>query len=278
MKAKHRFLLSCLARLPILAVAALISTAATAWAGEPPPCFAVASLDSDHAVVGEPVLYRVRVARRADVISAVLDPPNFSALRAEWLEGRTDSSVTQDGVAYRIREEHIALVASAPVLLTLGPAAVRCTTLRDDVRQTTRVTVPAVKLKIHRLPEEGQPATFSGLVGKPSLVVTVTPRNVSLGETVRVAVMLRGNGNLWDARDPLPPLENAEVFRSRPVLRVDRGAKLSVARHFIYDVVPRKEGDLVIPEIVVPYFDPVTATYHQAHASETIVKVAPRSK
>ena len=138
--------------------------------------------------------------------------------------------------------------------------------------------VPAVKLTIRPLPAKGQPAAFAGLVGEPSLVVTVTPRNVSLGETVRVAVLMRGDGNLWDARDPLPPLENAEVFRSRPVLRVDRGAKLSVARHFIYDVVPRKEGDLVVPEIVVPYFDPVTATYTQAQASGATVKVAPRSK
>lgn len=267
-----------LARLLVLALAASVSAATTVVAGEPPPCFAVVSLDPDHAVVGEPVLYRVRVARRPDVISAVLDPPNFSALRAEWLLGRSDSTVTRDGVAYRIREEHIALVASAPALLTLGPAAVRCTSLHEDARQTTRTEVPAVKLTIHPLPAKGQPAAFAGLVGEPSLVVTITPRHVSLGETVRVAVLMRGHGNLWDARDPLPPLENAEVFRLRPVLRVDRGAKLSIARHFIYDVVPRKEGDLVVPEIVVPYFDPVTATYAQAKASGATVKVAPRSK
>jgi len=277
-KEKFRFLHSRLARLRMIAVLALFYTAATAAAAEPPPCFAEASLDPERAFVGESVLYRVRVARRADVISAVLDPPNFSALRAEWLEGRTDSPLTRDGVAYRIREEHITLVASIPTLLTLGPAAVRCTTLRNDVRQTTRAIVPTLKLKIQRLPEEGQPAAFSGLVGKPTLVVTITPRNVSLGETVRVAIMLRGDGNLWDARDPLPVLENAEVFRSRPVLRVNRGAKLSIVHHFIYDVVPRKEGNLVVPEIVVPYFDPITATYRQAHADGATVKVAPRSK
>ena len=260
----------------LLASIATIGAAAVAEAATPPPCFAAASLDPGHAVVGQLVVYRVRIARRSAVESAVLDPPNFSALRAEWLQGRSETVETRNGVDYRIREEHIALIAGSPGRFSLGPATLRCTTVHDGVRQTAHSTVAAVALSVASLPEDGQPAAFAGLVGAPTLIITVTPRSVSLGDTVRVAVLMRGNGNLWDARDPLPALENAEIFRQRPVLRLGRGATLSVARHFIYDVVPRRVGELVIPEIVVPYFDSVANEYSEARASGAVVDVAPR--
>jgi len=258
------------------ALVAIITVAGTAGAAEPPPCFASASLDPDNAVEGEPVLYRVRIARRADAINAVLDPPSFAALRAEWLEGPTEIAELHDGFDYRVREERIALVAGTPLRLTLGPAVVRCTTLRDGVRQTFDAPVAETNLTISALPEKGRPAEFSGLVGAPTLIVTVTPQSVALGESIRVAVLMRGSGNLWEARDPLPALDDAEIFRQRPVLRVQRGRTLSVARHFIYDVVPRKQGQLVIPKIVVPYFDPSTNTYDEARADGTSVDVTPR--
>lgn len=276
MSARGRQLHARLVRRLLWASAATVSLAAAVEGAEPAPCFAAASLDPPRAVVGEPLLYRVRIARRPEVISATLDPPNFSSLRAEWLEGRPEVEEIHDGRAYRIREEHIALFAGTPLRNTLEHGAVRCTTLREGMRQTLLVPVSPIPLSVFTLPAAGQPARFAGLVGAPTLIVTVSPRKVPLGETVRVAVLMRGNGNLWDARDPLPALENAEVFRQRPVLRLDRGATLSVARHFIYDVVPREQGRLVIPEIAVPYFDPTTNSYSESRAEKTEIEVAPR--
>jgi hypothetical protein len=50
-----------------------------------------------------------------------------------------------------------------------------------------------------------------------------------------------------------------------------------VRRRFAYDVVPRREGVLVVPELRVAYFDPIAERYAEARVAGVEVAVGPRT-
>jgi hypothetical protein len=267
---------SVLAPLACLLVGAF---APAARAGDPPPCAATVAFEADRATVGQQVLYRVRILSREDVTAVDwTEPPSFPGFRAEWLPGTPSPEPTlRDGVRYRAREERRALFPERPGELRVKPAGLRCRVATDAGERTFAAPVPAAVLRAIAPPTEKRPPDFAGLIGPIAVQTIVTPREVSLGKSVRVAVMLRGNGNLWDAPDPLAGIDGAEVFPRRPELSLETGAQLSVKRHFSYDVVPLREGALVIPAVRVPYFDPRAARFATAATEAVRVAVGPRA-
>ena len=81
------------------------------------------------------------------------------------------------------------------------------------------------------------------------------PSRLALGGSTRLEVTLRGDANLWDARDPLAGasgLDGVELFPARPRLELEPGVQLAVRRSFAYDAVPEREGRLVIPDAARP--------------------------
>ncbi len=242
------------------------------------PCRALAAVEPARARVGQQVLYRLRILTRENVSSvAWIEAPRFAGVRAEHLPGRPNpGDELRDGVSYRVREEHRALFGEAPGPVALAPAGLRC---RLAAGGEFRAAVPPVVLSVEALPRDASPPGFSGLVGPLVLHTQVEPRSVRLGESVRLAVMLQGAGNLWDAPDPLAGREipAAEIFPQRPSLRFEPGVQLVTRRHFAYDIVPRETGDLQVPEIRFDYFDPVAGRYTAATSPPVRVPVGPRA-
>jgi hypothetical protein len=242
------------------------------------PCVAQASVEPESAVVGQQVLYRLSILTLESVSSVEwVEPPTFSGFRSERLPGRPQGGDTvSDGVSYHVREEHRALFAEAPGSRTIAPSGLRCHVASGDRAFAT--PVPPVTLSVRPLPAEGRPESFSGLVGPLVVRTVVEPRRVHLGESVRLAVMITGAGNLWDTPDPLAghAFDSAEVFARRPSLVLDPGTVLAVRQHFAYDIVPRVAGSLRLPPIRLEYFDPESGRYRTAETPETTVEVLPR--
>jgi len=228
-----------------------------ASASETAPCSAAATFDSTHAIVGQQIGFGVRIERRADVVSLDwIEPPTFPGFRAEWLPDRADAEAANaDANDARARshayEERRALFPERAGTLASARARLRCNTGEE----ITVVVVPPVSLRVESPPTRGRPDGFDGLIGPLAVERVVTPQPASLGESVRVAVMLRGEGNLWLADDPLGPIAAADVFRRPAHNSVDTGSRLTLMRHFVYDVVPLHAGELEIPAIRLVYFD-----------------------
>jgi hypothetical protein len=101
---------------------------------------------------------------------------------------------------------------------------------------------------------------------------------VRLGESVRVALMLRSSGNLWVLASPYAEaLGSAELFPQRPELVLERGPQLLLRRHFVYDLVPREPGSLHVPELSIPYFDPEAGRYALAQSPAVTIRVQRRA-
>lgn len=257
-----------------LAVSALPLSAGAA--GAAPLCRVALALEPPLAWVDQQVLYRLRIESREGLRGVEwLAPPSLPGLRWERLPGEPDAGqTTLDGVAYRVREEHRAIFPERAGEIVLPEATLRCSGAggAEDVR------VPGARLRVRSLPLEGRPADFTGVVGSVRIERRVGPSRLSVGKSLRLSVRLRGEGNLWDAPDPLAGVEalgSAELLRLEPEQELDRGATLSARLLFRYDVVPHEAGTLRIPELRVAYFDPATSTYAAAVAPALALAVAP---
>ena len=260
-----------------LALLGALSLSGVARADEP-ACRAQARIEPEHAVVGQQVLYRVRVLRRDDVVRVEwAEPPVFGHARVEALPPEPRPDVREDGVLFHVHDEQRALFAERSGQLPLGGAVLRCVSAGETVQQ---LLVPAVRLDVRPFPTEGQPSGWNGLVGPVLLNLSVTPERVALGQSLRIALMARGPGNLWLLESPPLPasaLAGAEVFAHPPELVLERGHGLFLREHLAQDVVPRAAGRLVIPPIRVPYFDPEAGVYREATTQEVVVMVEERA-
>jgi len=256
----------------------VIGLAAPAGGSESPPCLAEAAFERERATVGQQIRYQLLILSRADVTQvAWSEPPSFPGFRAEWLPGRPAAeAVVRDGVRYSARSESRALFPEHAGELRAAPPDLRCRLSSDAGERTFLAPVPALTLRAVAPPADGRPNDFSGLIGPITLQTIVTPRELSLGDTVRVAVMLRGPGNLWEAPEPLGAVADAEIFRRRPELTLETGPQLVLKRHFAYDVVPLRVGVLAIPGARVAYFDPATGSYAVAASEPVEVAVGAR--
>jgi hypothetical protein len=266
------------AALLVLGAAALSATWAAPAFANAPACLTALELEPSSAFVDQQVLYRLRILSREDVRAVEwLEQPAFPGFRAERLPGRPElDRLTRHGVEYRVREEHRALFPERAGEFAIQPASLRCWAAQEVLD----ASVPMATLHVRELPTAGRPADFAGLVGPVALSFRIEPRSVPLGASVSIELALQGGGNLWDVPDPLPEgtaLGDAELFRRRPELELERGTSLFVRRRFAYDVVPRREGVLVVPDVRVSYFDPVAERYAEARVAGPDVAVEPRA-
>lgn len=238
-----------------------------------PVCVGEALVEPAQPYVGQQILYRARILRREDVDSVQWEqPPAFPNLRAEWLPGRAeDTRVTRDGATYLVREDHRALFAAWPGSLQLPDFTLRC----DDA--TATVAGPA--LRVRAAPTRERPADFTGVMGPLVVQATADAGEISVGQSVRVSVLVRGDSNLWDLETPLTELAaegRLDVFEQRPELDLEAGERLYVRRYFRFDLVPHEAGRLEIPAVRIPYFDTLTGRFAAATTDPIEIRVTAR--
>ena len=256
--------------------AALVAGRAPGEAG--PPCVAEARLSASAAVVGQQLVYSVRVLRRPDVSSADwIVPPAFPSFRAEWLPGRPgDTRVWQNGTPYLVYEERHALFPVRSGRLAIPGARLLCElhAFPGEERRGAPAELAGAAVEVSEPPEAGRPPGFAGLVGRLRVRRELEPASARLGEALRLSVVLEGPANLWDAPEPsLDGLEQADVFAHPPALSFDAAEELRVRRTFVWDVVPRRSGRLELPAYEVTSFDPIQGRYESVVAPPLAVEV-----
>jgi hypothetical protein len=270
------------AALTLTALAAA-SAAARADASAPPGtggglerCRATVSLDPPDPFVGQAVLHRLRVVARSEVGPVEwARPPAFPGLRVERLAAPPAAALAPESTV-RVHEELRVLFPQHAGEIALPVAELHCRVARGDAAWVFPTPVPGARLRVRRLPPAARPPGFDGVVGAFGLRQPVSRDAISLGESVRLLVVLEGGANLWDASDPLPDDDafgGADVFRRRPELELERGARLNVRRRFAYDLVPRRPGVFRVPQARVAWFDPASRRYGIATATPLEVRV-----
>lgn len=147
------------------------------------------------------------------------------------------------------------------------------------IRHAVTVSSPTLPVEVRPLPEEGQPAAFSGAVGKYTLEASANTHKIESGEQVILKVVLRGNGNF-----PLitaPEVALPDGIEKGDVKVTDQlnpyNFPLSGTKTFEYELTIRKEGLLTIPSIPFSFFDPADRKYHTV-ASNPVDIIVERAK
>lgn len=133
-----------------------------------------------------------------------------------------------------------------------------------------------VEITILPLPS-GAPEGFQNVVGTPEIKYNYNKASVSYGETILLNLKISGDVNL-DSLDKIVT-QNFEDFNVFETVKSSgesiESGKYFAEKEFEIAIIPKVQGDTVIPEIKIPYFNTKTKKYenmiipsHKIHVSK----------
>lgn len=141
-------------------------------------------------------------------------------------------------------------------------------------RTVVRKTQP-LQLKVRALPVGGRPDDFGGAVGEYTLTLSMDRQEAAVNDAVALTATVEGEGFLRAVAPPVldtPP--DIKVFDPKvsSSSRSTRG-KLVSRKTWEWILVPLVAGELKIPAVRFPYFDPDSGTYRLASAEPPLLVV-----
>jgi len=182
------------------------------------------------------------------------------ALGTQPLAVQSAWDVERDGRAYRVLEIEERCLFSAAGAAVLPAPLVRfayATRFEDGLidgrrpldRRDVLVRGQPLAIEVRPLPEEGRPPGFTGAVGSFTVAARAEPPALALGESLRLTLEIRGDGDLEGFAAPRPELPG---FHVEGVL--DRHG--AGERTITWDVAPTDAGAHAVPPLELATFDP----------------------
>jgi hypothetical protein len=255
------------------------------------PAFIEARLGSNEVWVGQQVGIDVTLYAATRVTGLnMVEEPSFANF---WVEDDAPDPSTEayrtdvDGRPYNaypiVRK---VLVPTTPGSFTIDPYGTQVQVsrssgdlLRDffsNVRSRTvmRRTDP-LKLEVKALPERGRPADFNGVVGSFRMTAELDREVARVNDAVALKVTIEGEGFLRSA--PAPSVEatdDLKVFEPKTTEWSEiRGGRLRSRKTWEWILVPLTPGEVRLPELRFPYFDPVEGRYSELKEGERVLRV-----
>jgi hypothetical protein len=241
----------------------------------------------DTVYVGEQATYQVGVFLNDDVRYRLrrnpeFIPPELRSMLAYDLSAPRSfvSKRVIDGRRYEVHVFQRALFPLTPGRYEIPPARLNYSLplsasffSREESHQLRSETVPLVVVET---PQGGRPADYNGAVGRLSLQAHVDSGIAKVGDPLVLTVRVAGEGNVSffprpDVRVPWGQLVEAEE-------RVHLDSSATVVRgskEFDWVITPARSGDVEVPPIRYPFFNPYTERYELAVTSSQRLSVAP---
>jgi hypothetical protein len=133
-------------------------------------------------------------------------------------------------------------------------------------------------LEVRPLPRAGQPRGFSGAVGQFELRAALPAGDARVSEPITLRFTLSGHGDLDRVQVPGVP-DSADFKAYPPSVAADPGAdgKKPATQTFEQVIVPLRAGQLTLPPVEVPVFDPVAGRYTTLATAPLSLVVQPSS-
>lgn len=140
---------------------------------------------------------------------------------------------------------------------------------------TMNLQIPELMLMVQDFPVESRPADFQGGVGCFQMEVTVTPKEVKVGEPITIRTRFTGEGNYNSLTAPMvekrsefkyydPQVVTEKVDENNPYPRQEKV--------FEQVVIPTQQVD-VLPTVSFSYFDPEREEYQTIEKSGIGIQV-----
>lgn len=184
--------------------------------------------------------------------------------------------VTRDNRRKRALGVERLLVPKSPGTHTIGSASVRYSVLRGVRAEPRVVRAEPVEIRVLRLPREGRPAGFTGLVARDlAMSASVSNDEVNVGDPVLLSVTVRGDAPI--ERVTLPAPEELDVldgsFRVGSEGWETETDPTSGTVRFTTMIRPSREGVDAVPAIELSYFNAAVGVYETASTEPVPLRV-----
>jgi hypothetical protein len=132
-----------------------------------------------------------------------------------------------------------------------------------------------ITVRVKPLPEQGRPASFTGVVGSFTMDASIDRDQLRTNETATLKVVLKGKGNIRLLDPPVPSFPSG-IDHYDPTISENvqfAQASMSGSKTFDYLLVPRFPGSAVIPPIEFSYFDPEKQRYVTLNSGQFTLQI-----
>ncbi len=248
----------------------------------PDAIFLEVELGAEQVWVGQPVPLTVTLFAIPRVTNvAWRSRPSFSSFWVESVDLVPENEMYRRRIGDRVFNafpiERRMLVPPSPGEFTIEPyvAQMQVRAGGGDVfdifsmgrTQTVVRKTPELRLKVRQLPA-GRPEGFSGAVGRFELDVKMDRERAATNEAVALRATVEGEGSLQSVDAPIfEPPAGLKVFDAKITESTQRITdKMRSRKTWEWILVPLDPGEVELPDVRFPYFDPVTTSYEVARS------------
>lgn len=265
---------------------------------EDAPIFIRAAVDRDTVYVNQQVTWELGFYTdgRIDLLrSPEFSPPSAEGFWVEDLPPQKNYYEEINGRRYLVNEIVRGYFPAAPGEYTIGAASIEIVlddfagrTVFDDFfnlrrrglgfGKSRKLSTDPMPITVLPLPTSGRPASFSGLVGRGLEMSLKTDKNtVRAGEPVSVTLEITGDGNFKTMAAPeIPEIQGFKMYESGSTSELYKNDYLVTGRKITnFVLIPRDEGEAVIPAVEVSYFDPYERRYRTIRSQPLHLIVTP---
>lgn len=248
--------------------------------------FARYRLDRNEAWLGQQIVVDLELFAAPGVdfqLENVPDPPELDGFWRETLERPTRLLPREERIGnrtYRVfRAWRLALFPLQAGVRTLDPVTVSLRlggSFFNSGRRTRLRTLPH-QLDIKALPTAGRPRGFlPANVGTYALSASVDRNSVTAGKAVMLSVALSGVGNVKSTRLPeVKAVPGFRVFPPNVKEEVDlRPSGVHGTKRAEILLVPDENGQLKVPALELPIFDPLSGRYETLRSEPIQIQVS----
>ena len=241
------------------------------------PLFVTASVDNNQPYLGQQTTYIFKIYQesRATIPSGQVryESPDFTGFWNSQSVEQNEYAETIESAEYRVIELRTALFPT--VLGTVDIEAAALTVSDGTGGGPDKLEAPKVTVQVRPLPP-GPPDGFTGAVGRFDVSVRTDSAAGQVNESLQLLVTVAGEGNIEALPDPAwPKFAGWRVVESPPDIETQVVAGLITgSRTYRLALVPEQAGELTIPEIMYPFFDPWSEEYVEASTPAIIISVA----
>ena len=238
--------------------------------------FVTGSVDNERPYLGQQITYTFKIYQQSGTTltfrSLRYEAPGFAGFWNSQKTEQDEYSEILDSIEYQVVEFRTVLFPSVVGTVAIDPAALAMSAEATSV--DSRLESDAVAVEVLPLPA-GAPSSFSGAVGRFEVSAVSDTTEGKVNEPVRLTFRISGEGNIEALPNPeWPQIAGWRVIES-PVSsesRVEAGV-MTGSRTYEFTLVPEIGGELTIPGIRYPHFDPVSGQYVQVGTSPVFVTV-----
>ena len=254
--------------------------------GEMPPVFVeaeVSPLDSPYYVHAQLGLI-VRVYYQQNLTEAAISQPEPSPASVRLLD-EVPYQAERSGIRYRVLERHYAIFPERSGELVIPPLQLSGRLVEHRSDRLWQPSVRGRRIQVEsdpiQLTIQPRPASFSGDAWQPARKLELaqhisTGDSLHVGEPVTRTVIVDAVGleENMIAEPAWPEIADARIYPDQPQgISRDDGQWVLGHKEFRYAVVPEKEGELILPELKVHWWDTVNDRQQTAILPAKVLQV-----